>query len=156
LSTYNGPRNSRDEVYAMGISADGTKIFVTGRSRIASNEDDATTIAYDSTTGAQLWEARYTSSGNAVDIGNSVAMSPNGSTVFVTGSTTNVGGDTDYLTLAYDPATGNQKWVRTYGSAFGSDDTAKSVGVSPDSSNVYVTGYISGARDFRQLRDAGI
>jgi hypothetical protein len=77
-----------------------------------------------------------------------VAVSPDGSTVFVTGSTTNGAADTDYATVAEDASTGAQKWARTYGSAFGSDDTAKSVGVSPDSSKVYVTGYIFGSPDF--------
>jgi hypothetical protein len=53
-------------------------------------------VAYDAATGAQLWVTRYNGLGNEGCQANSVAVSPNGKTVFVTGSAGN-----DYATVAY-------------------------------------------------------
>src|ERR1039457_5653150 len=56
--------------------------------------------------GAQLWVKRYDNPGNGG--ATSVAVSPDGKTVFVTGYTTTAGGTEDYTTVAYNDATGAQ------------------------------------------------
>jgi hypothetical protein len=65
------------------------------------------------------------------------AISPNGRTVFVTG-TSGLGSDSDYATVAYSAA-GRQSWVRRYHSAAGYS-VAYSVAVSPAGTSVFVTG----------------
>ena len=44
---YNGPGNSRDDGNSLGVSPDGSMVFVTGGSRGASSYQDYATLAYD-------------------------------------------------------------------------------------------------------------
>jgi hypothetical protein len=62
------------------------------------------TVAYDAATGTKLWAARrmVSTSGSNVGGGYSVAVSPNGSTVFVTGLLWPSGADPDMVTVAYN------------------------------------------------------
>jgi DNA-binding beta-propeller fold protein YncE len=88
--------------------------------------------------GAQLWVSRYNGLGNGGDGAHSVAVSPDGNTVYVTGYT-NVGSlSYDYGTVAYNAATGAQLWASQYGPDNGS--YAEQVAVSPDGTEVFVTG----------------
>jgi WD40 repeat protein len=107
------------------------------------------TVAYDSATGAQLWVSRFNGPANDVDTGASVAVSPGGSKVFVTGRSTGPTRGEDYLTIAYDAATGSQLWVRTYNGPGNGDDLAVAIGVSPGGSSVFVTGWSIGTSNGR-------
>jgi hypothetical protein len=62
--------------------------------------EDITTVAYDTTTGAQKW----TTFSPGYEFANSfgIAVNPNGSRVFVAGVTAAFGSDSDLITLAYD------------------------------------------------------
>ena len=73
-----------------------------------------------------------------------MVVSPNGSQVFAAGTSAGTGGTTEFVTVAYDTATGAKQWIRQY-SANGRPMQAKAIAVSPDGSTVYVTG-TSGAR----------
>src|SRR5260221_14428069 len=64
--------------------------------------------------GAQLWVARYNGPGNVNDLANSVAVSPAGGTVFVTGASGGSSLKYDYGTVAYDAATGAPLWGARY------------------------------------------
>jgi sugar lactone lactonase YvrE len=91
--------------------------------------------------GTQRWAASYLYGGPAFSY--AVGVSPDGSTVFVSGTT--VSGSSkpsDAATLAYDAATGTEKWVATYSSSSDPDqrDRATRLAVSPDGSKVFVTG----------------
>ena len=64
-------------------------------------------VAHASTGGGtKLWVARYTPSAKAYSGADSIARSPDGSTVFVTGESSGKAGDADYATVAYDASTG--------------------------------------------------
>jgi len=91
--------------------------------------------------GAKLWVQRYNGPGNGTDAASSVAVSPAGGTVFVTGQSegaTPGSGLSDYLTVAYNAATGAQLWTARYDGP--GTDQAAAVAVSPDGGTVFVTG----------------
>jgi outer membrane protein assembly factor BamB len=91
--------------------------------------------------GAKLWVQRYNGPGNGTDAAHSVAVSPDGATVFVTGQSpgaTPGSGQDDYLTAAYNAATGARLWTARYDGP--GTDQAAAVAVSPDGGTVFVTG----------------
>jgi hypothetical protein len=75
-------------------------VFVTGDSSGAASQDDYATVAYNATTGAKLWVKRYNGPGHSTDRANSVAVSPSGKQVFVTGYSASATLDYDYATIA--------------------------------------------------------
>src|SRR5439155_15895917 len=90
---------------------DGSKVFVTGESdsgRVTGF--DYATVAYDASTGAKLWVARFKRGRDA----RSVAVSPDGSNVFVTGGSDGIINGIDYATGAYDASTGVKLWAKRY------------------------------------------
>ena len=127
---------------AVRVSPDGGTVYVTGV-RGAPSSLSYATAAYDATTGAQLWLATYTDLGNLNDVAASLAVSPNGKTVYVTGQSGGESGGVasyDYATIAYNAATGAQLWIARYNGPGNGDDKAYSVVVSPDGGTVFVTG----------------
>jgi hypothetical protein len=144
-SRHDGPDNSFDSAHALGVSPDGSMVFVTG-SATADAFPDYETIAYDAATGTELWVSRYTGPGDVWDDANALGISPDGSMVFVTGSSYGQGfTSADYATVAYEAATGEELWVSRYNGPGSNTDSAHSLGVSPDGSTVFVTGYSYGA-----------
>jgi DNA-binding beta-propeller fold protein YncE len=85
------------------VSPGGTAVFVTGNSGSGSESDPASdhaTVGYNAVTGARLWASFYSGpAGQSHATG--LAVSPDGTKVFVTGYTA---GDTlpfEYATVAY-------------------------------------------------------
>lgn len=123
---------------AVAVSPGGATVFVTGYDAETSGNDVWATVAYNAATGQQVWIKSYASFGAQP---TSVVASPTGKQVFVTGwSTTTYFGAQQYTTIAYNPATGKQLWVRNYSVSSGRASTAAAVAVSPSGSTVYVTG----------------
>src|SRR5436853_496831 len=91
--------------------------------------------------GKSTWIARYSNRNNSTDVANAVGVSPDGASVYVTGGSTGSGFLNDYATVAYDATTGAQRWVARYDGPAHSDDVGSSLGISPDGSTVFVTGY---------------
>src|SRR2546428_720261 len=74
---------------------------------------------------------------------DAVTSSPDGSKVFVTGgSDQNLSQTDDYATVAYDANDGSKLWVRRYDS--GDYDWPWAIAASPDSTKVFVTGWVGG------------
>src|SRR5439155_8261497 len=139
---YAGP-NGLDSPSAIAVGPGGGQVFVTGSSVGPSmSAYDYVTISYDASTGATKWFERLSLPNN--DNAYSLAVAPDGSKVFVSGSS---GGTTccltDYGTVAYDAASGALVWFHRYDGPAGWDDVGRSVAVAPDSSRVVVTGYSS-------------
>lgn len=122
---------------SVAVSPNGKMVFVTGYVTAGALEDYAT-VAYSAATGAQLWAVRYTDPGHSIDRAYSVTVSPNGNTVFVTG-TSLTGTTYYYATIAYSAATGAQQWVARYEIIDPDGDPAVGA-VSPDGTTVFVTG----------------
>jgi hypothetical protein len=135
---YDG--GDQDFPLGMAVSPDGTTVYVTGYSLDpVDSSTDAVTVAYDAATGAQRWVARYEDPSGASDA-VAVAVSPDGSLVFVTGCIVGADISCDVMTLAYDSATGEQQWLATYSGPGSAIDQGSAVGVSPDGGTVFVTG----------------
>ena len=143
VSRYDGA-SAFDEAKSVASSPDGTKVFVTGWSNGSSTGYDYATVAYSAATGTPLWVARYNGTGNGTDEAYAVAVSPDSSKVFVTGYSFGSTSSYDYATVAYNATSGTLLWVKRYNGVGNLDDYAKSIGVSPDGSKVFVTGYSYG------------
>src|SRR5207249_4133212 len=104
-------------------SPDGTKVFVTGQSVGAGSSFwDFATVAYDAATGTALWTRRYDGAAHENDFARSVAVSPDGTRVFVTGGSEGLG--YDYATVSYRASTGATLWVERYNGPANLDDIA--------------------------------
>jgi hypothetical protein len=106
------------------------------------SDTDCATIAYNTATGARLWLTRYTSPDTEnLDTAASLAISPTGDKLFVTG-TTRIwdlrAPSGAYATIAYNAATGTQQWASGYN--FRTEDDALAIAVSPGGGRVFVTG----------------
>jgi len=145
IGHYNGPPGTENDATAMAVSPDGKRVFVTGNSALAGREPhEFATVGYKTATGARLWARRYHGTGSMAEA-RSVAISPDGKTVFVTGATNMQSTDANFATIAYQAATGAVRWVARYdGPGRYSDDSAYSVAVSPHGSTVFVTGTSGG------------
>ena len=130
-------QQSQGQNSALALSPDGSTLFVIGTvSTIIKGQLTPwyVTTAYHAATGASLWQARYRGGEP-----RAIAVSPDGSKVFVTGGWTNAGSTLGgYATVAYNTATGTKLWAArdlTTGSGSG-----LAAAVSPDGSKVFVTG----------------
>lgn len=124
----------------LAVAPDGSAVYVTdarGRRRAST---DFVTFAYDAATGATLWERGYNSRGDRPDYGGAVAVSADGSTAFVSGTSFGATSRADIVTVAYDAATGVRLWVRRYDGRAGGGDSVGAVAASPNGSAVFVTG----------------
>ena len=135
IANYQGPPSEDgDALTSMAVAPDGSRVYVTGSIAVGPWSEayhEYGTIAYDAATGAQLWVQRT----GRRNFWPSLAVSPEGSAVFVTGVTHG------YVSIAYDAATGSPLWRQTYPTprAGGAAHTA-GLAVNPDGSALYVTG----------------
>jgi DNA-binding beta-propeller fold protein YncE len=146
VSRYNGSANADDYgSNSLGVSPDGSKVFVTGSSMGAASGSDFATLAYSAATGQQLWVARYDGTASSQDGADALAVSPDGSKVFVTGQSAGTSTNLDYATVAYNAATGSEQWASRYDDGNGGGDIPYGVAVSPDGTKVAVTGVTAAA-----------
>lgn len=144
MRRYDGPAGAWDVVNALTVSAaPGSaihdRVYLTGRSNGSSHANDHTdfaTLAIDGATGEVAWTARYDGPSGNRDLAYDVAVTPDGSTVAVTGES--VGSNFDYATVVYSAVDGQQRWVARYTGA-GFDD--RPLGVAATDDAVYVTGF---------------
>src|SRR5204862_169172 len=120
-------------------SPDGSKVFVSGRSDGGSTSFDYATLAYDAASGAKLWRRRYNGPGDGADAATALGVSPDGAEIFVSGESAGSTG-WDYATPAYDAPSGAGLWRKRYNGPGDGADAANALGVSPDGSEVYVSG----------------
>jgi putative pyrroloquinoline-quinone binding quinoprotein len=144
-SRYTSPGKGFDVARAVAAGPGGREVFVAGYSATAGAAADYVTVAYDAVTGARLWTARYNGPGNGLDEAHSVAVSPGGRAVFVTGTSPGRASEHDYATVAYDATSGARLWVRRYNGPGNSYDDAARVAVSSSGRTVFVTGFSAGA-----------
>src|SRR2546422_551809 len=95
---YNGPGNGADYYSSAAVSSDGAMVYVTGRSEGSGSGTDYATIGYDGLTGARVWISRYNAPRNGDDTPGSIAVSPDGARVYVTGYSQGFATPLDYAT----------------------------------------------------------
>jgi hypothetical protein len=95
---YNGPAGLHDAATDIRVDHSTGKIFVTGYSLGANN--DYATVAYSSS-GGELWAARYDGPESGYDVANALAVDPSAGAVYVTGRSGGNGTGSDYATVKY-------------------------------------------------------
>src|SRR5438552_1268307 len=85
-----------------------------GRSIGSLGSYDYAIAAYEASTGTVRWIKRYDGPGGGSDVPYALAVSPDGTTVFVTGASTASNGYYNYGTVAYRVSTGARVWVARY------------------------------------------
>jgi hypothetical protein len=149
VSQYDGPAKMGSMANAVTVSPDGSTVFVTGETWNAQRLPEYATVAYNASTGAQLWaslHAGQAASGDpAAADARAIVVSPDGKVVYVTGFSGHAGaggrinsGVYDYVTIAYDAATGKALWSARYSN--GGNDQGRAIAISPSGHVVYVTG----------------
>ncbi len=137
MSRYKGGA----DLWALAVSPDGTALYVTGRGRGSGRNLEFATIAYAAATGKQRWLRYYTTVKPAS--GASVAVSPDGKTVYATGS------DGSYaLTVAYQATPspsptrppGTLTWATRYKDPYGGFAYGSHIVAGPGGGAVYVAG----------------
>ena len=144
---YAGPAGGSGYARALALTPDGATLLVTGGSAAANERTDFATLAYDASTGAQLWVRRYDGPGarrHGNDAANAIAVSPDGATAYVTGSSAGSLTNLDHATIAYDTATGRRIWTHRYDGPDSQIDGASAIAVGPDGAAVFVTGSTDG------------
>jgi hypothetical protein len=128
------------------ISADGTRLFVAGPAR-AGTRYAASVSAYDTASGELEW--RFRSRRTTSFPGCEVALSPDGSTLFLVGHTNVNGTRNDLVTWALNANTGASRWSARHDGTAHQGDRAGDVIVGPSGRRVYVTGtsWSRGLRD---------
>jgi DNA-binding beta-propeller fold protein YncE len=144
VSRYDGPGGLYDVAYDLAVSPDGSKVFVTGTSVPDNPYQDFATVAYDAATGTELWATLFSGRTNGYDLAFAVGVSPGGSRVFVAGTSSGGATGDDMAVVAYDAASGAERWRARYDGGVGQGDTATDLAVSPTGTRVYVTGRSSG------------
>ena len=145
---YNGKRNGSDTGLHSSVNPNGSTLFVTGYSQ--QGGADFLTIAYDVSDGTWMWTRRYDGPSASTDFPVSVVVSPDGSSVFVTGVSASLATNFDFATVAYDAGTGDRAWASRYAGP-GLYDRPSAMVASPDGSKVFVTGE---SEDIHEVRES--
>jgi outer membrane protein assembly factor BamB len=148
----------RSTATAIAASPSGNAVVVTGVTfSSVGGAGNFGTVAYNPVTGARMWVRSYHSSSGSGQA-RSIAISPDGSKVFVTGSAGASGLFYGYYaTLAYNTAAGTPLWTARYrGPASGNGSVAWDLAVSPDGAKVFVTGYSFSATQLGQPQFATV
>jgi hypothetical protein len=139
VERYTGPKDLA-EAFDLTAAPDATRVYVTGFA-VGPDTGRYVTVAYDAATGARVWVEHY---GWAMaDYANTLAVSPDGTRLYVAGPTQRTLGHYEYVTVAYAADTGEKVWLRHYDGT-GSGGSASAVAVAPDGAAVFVTGSVVG------------
>jgi hypothetical protein len=130
-----------DEVGRLAVSPSGTLLYAALESDDSHSTPTYETIAYNTSDGTIVWgpirENGFNDRGTPLDI----AVSADGSSLYVTGNGTNGGGFLGLLTVAYDAVLGGtSEWEHWTEGPTTYAWQARAVAVAPDNGRVFVTG----------------
>lgn len=153
-TTLAGNAQGWDAGYAAAVTPDGSALIVGGVTTRQGTGADFLTLALDAKDdeeddhdrpGEILWQRSEVNAG--VDALSAMALSSDGSRVFVSGNasqqgTTAIFGDAAYSTLAYDTRNGTRLWRSLYTGSTAGPDAVLGLAVSPQGDRVFVTGQV--------------
>jgi outer membrane protein assembly factor BamB len=126
-------------------SPDSAAVYVTQYVQYAGHRGWLTT-SIDAATGQANWVTRYSGPGDRAEVPASLAVTPDGSQVIVAGTLLKAKETSEFHTIAYNAATGATNWGATYTGNASADNDPVDVAVTPNGSEVAVTGF-SGSAD---------
>ena len=142
---------------AAAIALGASNVYVTGASMDSvGGSDDYATIAYDKTSGSEVWAKTFVGPPGKADNPAAIAVLPYGD-VLVFGTSVDFHDKGDYTIVRYGAATGSQDWVTRYNSIYDNDDIAAAL-TYDSHCNPIVTGssFASGYYDFLTIKyDSG-
>ena len=137
-SSYTSAGSSQDSAIAMTLDNSGN-LYVTGWSITSGTNADIVTIKYNSNTGSVIWSNTYDFAG-LIDRPTAIAVDNGSGSVYVTGYSYQVlPSNRDFLTIKYNPSTGDTVWTRRYNGAANGGDESYAIGID-NSGNVFITG----------------
>lgn len=141
IARYESPDHGNAMGSAVAVSPDGATLVVTGMAERAKSRTDSVTVGYDAGTGKQLWVKTYNGPANQNEGTGLVAFGPDGATVFVAGTSEGATPEhEDMIVLAYDTASGAQRWAVRWDGPAKRDDNASDLAVAPDGSSLVLVG----------------
>jgi hypothetical protein len=144
IRNYDGPDHDCDEAYSIAVAPGGSSVFVTGSSFSFAGDSDVATVSYSTADGTELWATRFDGPSHLYDAGDSLSVAPDGSRVYVAGSSIGALTDFDFLTLFYDPASGDVRRAERYDGPGHAFDAPNAIAVDPTGGLVSVTGGSAG------------
>jgi len=139
VERYNGSGNNADRAYSVAAGNSGG-VYVTGFAGSANTTKDFVTVKYAASDGGQAWAACWNLT-KSNESGQKVVCDADGYVYTCGHGSSPLDGYGDFITIKYDPATGETLWLRYYDSPdYHSDDQATAIAVD-NSGGVYVTGY---------------
>lgn len=145
---YDGPLGLNDRGTDVVVGPSGDVVYVVGYSQgdsTGANVYEMMLLAYDTATGASLWETRQKLDGPSHDIAVKVAVTPDGSRLVVGGwgpSATEWNGPSDHFVYGIDAADGTIDWTTRHGGPDGTGTQIfSSLALSPDGARVHATGW---------------
>jgi outer membrane protein assembly factor BamB len=144
---------SLDEAVDVTALADGSRVFITGYSTHPGGVfPDWVTIAYDGSTGEELWVRRRQGFGDSASQPRELRLNADQTLLYVTGyaqvDNPDLGPSFDFVIVAYDVVTGGEVWTASYGTVpQGADDLAWSLDLAPDGERLFVVGYTEAVGD---------
>jgi uncharacterized delta-60 repeat protein len=138
VATYNGTSNGDDKGYAITVDSIGNT-YIAGYTTNNNTGIDMCVIKLN-TSGSKVWSRSYDGPAHSDDKAYAIVVDKL-LNVYITGYSTSINGSKDFTTIKYN-SSGTQQWVQPYNTPLNKDDEASSI-VLDDSSNVYVTGYIT-------------
>ena len=130
INQYNGTGNANDLGTGVTIDASGN-VYITGTTCTTAlpTSADLIIIKYNSA-GVQQWLQTYNGTGSNYDSGADIfQMTGTNVGIYITGSSYNASGNTDFITLKYSTA-GVQQWVSRYNHTSNLNDAAVRVAVN--------------------------
>jgi DNA-binding beta-propeller fold protein YncE len=135
-----GAHNAYDRIGGMVTSPDGSTVYVarTSAGKFA-------VVAHDALTGARRWSVKTVDPGGLQIFAEAVAISPDGTRLFVTGDVEQSTSTRSGRTVAYDTTDGSVVWTTDIVVPANREIIPRSITVSPDGTRVFVTGSRTGA-----------
>ncbi|WP_375433975.1 SBBP repeat-containing protein [uncultured Hymenobacter sp.] len=139
---YSGVGNSSEVASALALDSAGNVYVTGGATNATQNDYDYATLKYAAASGQQLWEARYTGSGNgnSNEVATALVVDKAGNVVVTGGATANGRNNYDYVTVKYLGTNGAAVVFSTYNGPANGDDVPTSIALDA-ADDAYVTGY---------------